>query len=154
MNNYHRWQTRSGYQARLVITYDRELRKYKVKQFVGEHNHDLEQLGTIHMLRSHRNLTESHKCAISIATQAGLTPTEAHGLMVIESGGRENLGYTLEDHKTFLCTKRQNSMKDGELRCILQYFSEKKSQWPGFYHSEQRDIEKMTTNIFLVDEKI
>ena len=106
MNSRHRWETRSGCQARLVVAYDRELRKYKVKQFVEEHNHDLEQRETIHMLRSHRSLTESHKCAISLATHAGLTPTEAHGLMVIESGGRENLGYTLEDHKTFLRTKR------------------------------------------------
>ena len=106
------------------------------------------------MLRSYRNLTESHKCVISLATHTRLTPTEAHGVMVIESGGRENLGYTLEDHKIFLRTKRQNSMKDGELRCKLQYFTEKKSQWHKFYHSEQRDVEERTTNIFWCDEKI
>ena len=45
-------------------------------------------------------------------------------------------------------------MKDGELRCILQYFSEKKSQWPEFNHSEQRDVEERTTNIFWCNEKM
>ena len=32
INSCHRWQTTSGCQARLVVCYDRELRKYKVNQ--------------------------------------------------------------------------------------------------------------------------
>ena len=78
------------------------------------------------MIRSHRHVTEAHGCAISVATDAGLTPSEAHGLLVIEAGGRQNLGYVLEDHKTYLRTRRQKDIKYGDLGCILRYFEEQK----------------------------
>ena len=88
----------------------------------------LETPDTVHMICSYRHVTDAHESAISVATGAGLTPSEAHGLMVIEVGGRQNLGYILEDHKTYLRTRRQRDMKYGELRCILRYFEEKKRQ--------------------------
>ena len=45
-------------------------------------------------------------------------------------------------------------MKYGELGCIMNYFEQKKLEWPSFYHSEQRDVDEMTTNIFWCDSKI
>ena len=113
----------------MIITYDRACKKYKVRTFVDVHNHELETPDTIHMIRSHRHVSEAHGCAISVATDAGLTPSEAHGLLVIKARGRQNLGYVLEDHKPYLRTRRQKYMKYGDLECILRYFKEK-SQWP------------------------
>ena len=106
VNSIHRWDTRTECQSKMIIIYDRACKNYKVKTFVDVHNHELETADTIHMIRSHRHVTEAHGCAISVATDVGLTPSEAHGLLVIEAGGRQNLGYVLEDHKTYLRTRR------------------------------------------------
>ena len=87
VSSIHRWETRTGCLAKMIIVYDRACKKYKVKAFEDVHNHELETPDTIHMIRSHRHVTEAHGCAISVATDASLTPSEAHGLLVIEAGG-------------------------------------------------------------------
>ena len=99
-NNNRRWDTRTGCLVSLIVIYDRTCKQYKVQNFVNVHNHVLETPDTVHMIRSYRQVTDAHGCAISVATDAGLTPSETHVLMVIETRGRQNLGYMLEDKKS------------------------------------------------------
>jgi zinc finger SWIM domain-containing protein 3 len=48
-----RAETRTGCKARMVISLDRKIEKYKVVDFVDEHNHPLQPPGYVHMIRSH-----------------------------------------------------------------------------------------------------
>jgi hypothetical protein len=78
----------------LYLTLLQETRKYKVYDFVAEHNHILHLEETVHMMRSHREMSKIQVFAIDLACASGITLKATHALMSREAGGRANLGYT------------------------------------------------------------
>ncbi|XP_043714901.1 protein FAR1-RELATED SEQUENCE 5-like [Telopea speciosissima] len=70
------------------------------------------------------------------------------------AGGRENLGYTSQDHKNYLRTKRQRSLAYGEPGSLLMYFENQSSINHSFTYSMQLDNDEQITNIFWADPKM
>ena len=48
-------------------------------------------------------------------------------------GGRECLGYTKQDQKNYLRSKRQRKLAYGETGCVLKYFSEETLKNASFF---------------------
>jgi len=69
-------------------------------------------------------------------------------------GGRENSGYTREDAKNYLNSKRQRDMTYAEARILLQYFQQQLIDNPSFFHAYQMDLEEQITNIFWVNVRM
>jgi zinc finger SWIM domain-containing protein 3 len=138
----------------LYLTLLRETGKYKVYDFVAEHNHILHLQETVHMMRSHREMSKVQAFAIDLACASGITPKATHALMSRESGGRANLGYTELDQKNYLRTRRQKNLKYGEAGCLLRYFQEQSVKNPSFQYAVQLDSEEQITNIFWVDARM
>jgi len=63
-------------------------------------------------------------------------------------GGRENLGYTREDTKNYLNSKRRRDMAYGKAGSLLQYFQQQLIDNPSFFHAYQMDLEEKITTIF------
>ncbi|XP_027077133.1 protein FAR1-RELATED SEQUENCE 5-like [Coffea arabica] len=72
-------------------------------------------------------------------------------IMGKEAGGLGNIGYTRDDLKCYLRTKRERGLKYGETGAMLRYFEEQKLENPSFFHAEQLDCEEQITNIFWID---
>ena len=149
-----RWKIKSECKVRLLVTLDRKKGKYIVKDFFENHNHSLESQNTVHMLRSYRKVDASHALAIDNAHDLGFTQRSIHDMMSKEAGGREKLGYTKEDQKRYLRSKRERNMEYGELGNILKYFEKQKTKNLSFDYSLQLDEEEMVTNIFWVDDRM
>ncbi|XP_038699628.1 protein FAR1-RELATED SEQUENCE 5-like [Tripterygium wilfordii] len=92
----HRSSSRTNCKARFKVFLDKEREKYIVKEFVEEHNHELQLPTTTHMLRSHRELTTAHALTIELASDSGLTPKVTQELMSREAGDRLSLGLLLK----------------------------------------------------------
>ncbi|CAA0824644.1 Protein FAR1-RELATED SEQUENCE 5 [Striga hermonthica] len=116
----HRWEERTSCKAKLNVVLERSTGKYKIKEFVAEHNHELEPPETSHMLRSHRQVSRAAAAAIDLAHDAGLTPKATHHLRIREAGGWDKVGYILEDQKTYLRSKREKNMVY-DSRMIVDY---------------------------------
>ena len=56
----NRDETRNNFPVRLYVSLMRETGKFKVSDFVGEHNHTLHLSETIYMMRSQRKISEVH----------------------------------------------------------------------------------------------
>jgi len=132
----------------------RETRKYKVYDFVAEHNHLLHLEETIYMMRSHRKMLEVQAFEIDLAYASGISPKATHALMIREAGGRENLGYIELDQKNYLRTKRQKNLMYGEAASLLKYFQEQINKNPAFHYAVQLDNEEKITNIFWADARM
>ena len=76
--------------------------KYKVYNFVSEHNHVLHLAATTFMMRLERKMSDVQAFAIDLAYVFGIKPKEIHELMSREAGGRATLGYTRIDQKNYL----------------------------------------------------
>ena len=102
-------ETRTGCLARLTISLQAN-GKYWVIDFESNHNHELVDKSCVHMLPSQRIITDVQATEIELADNSGIPPKLAHELMSRQVGGRENLGFTKQDHKNYLRTKRKRDL--------------------------------------------
>ncbi|XP_073139111.1 protein FAR1-RELATED SEQUENCE 5-like [Henckelia pumila] len=93
--------------------------KYKVYEFIEEHNHPLHLRETVDMLASQRKFTEVQVYEIDLAEDAGLKQKLTFELTSRHAGGRDGLGYTLLDAKNYIQSKRQ---RDGYEEHITNVF--------------------------------
>ncbi|XP_057771200.1 protein FAR1-RELATED SEQUENCE 5-like [Salvia miltiorrhiza] len=147
-----RLETRTDCKVRLGVTYMDG--KYKINEFIEEHNHPLHLPETVHMLSSQRKITEIQAHEIDLAEDAGLRQKSAYNLLIRRAGGRDGIGYTMLDAKNYLRSKRQRSMVYGEAGCLMRYFQQKLSENPSFYHANQMDMEEQITNVFWADARM
>ncbi|GAU15754.1 hypothetical protein TSUD_235700 [Trifolium subterraneum] len=148
-----RAETRTGCKARMVISLDRKIGKYKVVDFVVKHSHPLQPPGYVHMIRSHRRISESQASQIVLADESGLKPKDFHAYVSKQVGGIDIVGYTRQDHKNSLRTKRNHSLRHGEVGALLMYFKGQ-SENPSFFYDFQMDVEDQITNIFWADAQM
>ena len=75
----------------------------------------------VHMLPSQRIITDVQAIEIELADNSVIPPKLAHELMSCQVGGRENLGFTKQDHKNYSRTKRKRDLQQGEVGGLLNY---------------------------------
>ncbi|XP_075504354.1 protein FAR1-RELATED SEQUENCE 5-like [Primulina tabacum] len=107
-----RLETRTNCKVRMGVTFVDS--KYKVNEFIEEHNHPLYLQETVHMLSSQRKITEVQAYEIDLAEDVGLKQKSNFQLMSKHAGGIDGLGYTMLDAKNYIRSKRQRSMMDVE----------------------------------------
>ncbi|XP_027103038.1 protein FAR1-RELATED SEQUENCE 5-like [Coffea arabica] len=143
--------TKIGYGVKMVIVLFRGTMKYRVHDLVLEHNYELHIAQCSHMMPSQRKVSETQRFQIEISEDAGFSLKQSHELMGKEAGGMGNVGYTRDDLKRYLRTRREMSLKYGEVGSMLNYFQEQTLENPSFFHVVQLDCEEQTTNILWAD---
>ncbi|XP_058198457.1 protein FAR1-RELATED SEQUENCE 5-like [Rhododendron vialii] len=146
--------TRINCLASLFVSLDRGTSKWVVKRFEENHNHLLHLLEHSHLLKSHRMVSEAQAINIDIAADIGLSLKASHDLLSAQAGGKECLGFTREDQKNYLRSRRQRSLKYGESGALLGYFRNQSAQNPYFYYAVQLDVDEKITNIFWADHEM
>ncbi|KAK8914425.1 Protein FAR1-RELATED SEQUENCE 5 [Platanthera zijinensis] len=146
--------TRTKCKACLGVRFNRETKKWFVAVFSEVHNHELHVAEVTHMMLSQRRLTPIQKINASIAADSGLSLKASLDLMSAQVGGKENLGFTNEELKWYLRTRRQRDMEYGGLGGLMKYLQDKKGEDPTFYYAVQMDCTEHITNIFWADGRM
>ncbi|KAK9289088.1 hypothetical protein L1049_017559 [Liquidambar formosana] len=152
--NKPRAETRTGCDAHMVIKWMKEKGKFQVTGFIEEHNHPLHITACAHMMPSQRKITEAQAFKVDLANDSGITLKSSYEYMGKQSGGRNSLGYTQQDQKNYLRSKRQRDLQYGEAGSLLKYFQQQTLDNPSFYYAMQLDINEQITNIFWADAKM
>lgn len=120
-------ETRTGCPARLSVKVTSS-GKYRVTDFVQDHNHQLAGPFDIGMLKSQRVFSKA---------QSG-------------NGNAINIppGY-----KNYLRTKSTKDMDPGDFRALTDYFRSMKSENPSFYYAIQVDESDKAANVFWADAR-
>ncbi|XP_058078167.1 protein FAR1-RELATED SEQUENCE 5-like [Magnolia sinica] len=108
--------------------------KYHVTKFVAEHNHEVATAMKVHMLRSHRGLTNAKKTKAIMVDDSRITLKAA-------------------DYKNYLRRKRMKVMEKGDAGAVLEYFQKMKVDDPSFFYAIQVDEDDQITNMFWADGK-
>ncbi|KAF7834719.1 protein FAR1-RELATED SEQUENCE 5-like [Senna tora] len=155
-NNYlivnPRREMRTDCKARICFSFLNG--KFRVKDFVEEHNHELHHVETTHMIASQRHMSDIQQQEIELADDSGIQQRASYTLMSKHVGGRVNLGYTRLDQKNYLRTRRQKSLEYGEAGCLLRYFEDQQSKNPAYFQTYLMDSEEQITNIFWADARM
>ncbi|KAL3846337.1 hypothetical protein ACJIZ3_003740 [Penstemon smallii] len=147
----HRPETRTGCCAHMKIN-SRYTGKYTVVEFVADHNgHNLVSPHKVYFLRSHRTITTQQAIQLDNLDKSGIPPKTSLDYMAEQVGGRENVGFILEDLRKYLHSKRTIQMKGGDAGGVLNYLQLKQSEDPNFFYAIQVDKDDLITNVFWDD---
>jgi len=138
---YERADIRTNCLARITLSRCKN-EKLVIHEFLDEHNHELQNPKTTHMLRSHRKITEVQAYKIDMANDSGLRQKSTFQLMSTHAGHRANVGFTEKDVRNYITAKRKRSMAYGEIGCLSQYFQRQLLENPSFFHAYQMDAEE------------
>jgi len=127
---------------------------YCIYEFLHEHNHILATGSQALYLRSQRKITEAQMASAENAKSVGISNKATIDLMAKEAGGYENLGFTREDMKNILYSKRSLKVNEGDTGGVLEYMEKKSSEDVNFFYSIQVDEDDLITNIFWTDSKM
>ena len=117
-----RAEIRCDCEACLVIVLNRDSKKYVVSEFIAKHNHYLHLPSTVHVMPSQRKVATTHAIEIDLAHELGLRLKQSYELLSKQVDGYDNLGFTKQDHKNYLRTKRQRDMEHGAAASLRRYF--------------------------------
>lgn len=123
-----RAETRTGCPARMAIKLTSS-GKYRITEFMPEHNHQLAAPLDMQMLSSKKLLAN------------------------VQPGGRQNVSAIPAGYKNYLRAKRSKAVQFGDTGALLEYFQRMKSDNPSFYYAIQVDEYDQMTNVFWADAK-
>lgn len=141
--------TRVGCKAQMTVK-KHTSGKWAVSKLVKEHNHELVQPDKVHCLRSHRHVSGPARSLIDTLQAAGMGPSGVMSVLIKESGGINNVGFTKVDCQNYMSSSRQRSLGCGG-QLVFDYLKRMQDEDPEFFYSIQSDSENSTGNIFWAD---
>ncbi|KAL7229943.1 hypothetical protein ACSBR2_008482 [Camellia fascicularis] len=111
----------------MKVKYCRVIEKYRVVEFVAEHNHNTCTPRKTHLCRSHRNITRAQATEVDMAHYSSIAPKATVEFMAKQMG---NTGG------------------------VLEYLRKMQLEDPNFYYAIQVDEDDLITNIFWPDVKM
>ncbi|XP_072978354.1 protein FAR1-RELATED SEQUENCE 5-like isoform X2 [Typha angustifolia] len=145
-------ETRIGCPARMTIKIT-SAGKYRVTEFIPDHNHQRAPPSTTHMLRSQRIVTELQASEADLSDDSGTTPKSSNDSLVRQAGGLRNVTFLPADYKNHLRSKRMKVMQMGDAGAMLKYLQSMQLDNPSFFYAIQVDEDDKLTNIFWADAK-
>ncbi|KAK8921611.1 Protein FAR1-RELATED SEQUENCE 5 [Platanthera zijinensis] len=121
-------ETRTGCPARMAIKVT-SICRYRVTEFVADHNHQLALPLNIQMLKSQKLLSND------------------------QHGNHQSADLIPAAYKNYVRAKRIRGMNMGDAETILEYLRKMKGCNPSFYYAIQVDGDDKMTNVFWADAK-
>ncbi|RVW31137.1 Protein FAR1-related sequence 5 [Vitis vinifera] len=126
--------------------------KWIVKEFIGEHNHNLVDAINTQFLRSHRTISNPDKAQVDVLCKVGVKTTQIMDYMVKQSGRHQHVGFTQKDMYNHVDAMRRIEIKDGDAEAALAYLCGKAEiDSFFFFYKFNVDEESQLTNLFWAD---
>ncbi|CAL8118684.1 unnamed protein product [Prunus armeniaca] len=142
--------TRTGCKAKLEILKVKDKNKYIVVGFNEVHNHDMNTVDKVHLLRSHRNLTESTKVYSADMSKVNIPVHKQLSLLEVQVGGLENVGFVKRDVYNYLRDVR-GEVIGHDAEQLKEHFMAMQEKNESFYFKMEVDSEGRMSNVFWLD---
>ncbi|XP_060200030.1 protein FAR1-RELATED SEQUENCE 5-like [Lycium barbarum] len=131
----HRIVSRVGCKAHLTVK-KQSSGKWAITKFVKDHNHELVPPDQVHLLRSHRHVSGPARSLIDTLQAAGLGATRVMSVLIKQSGGVNNVGFTKSDCQNYMNQTRQRTLGSGA-HYIFEYLKQKQAEDSNFFYAVQ-----------------
>ncbi|KAI3969653.1 hypothetical protein MKX01_020214 [Papaver californicum] len=132
----------------MIMVKKKDAGKWIVSKIAKEHNHELVPPDKVHCLRSHKHISGSARSLIDTLQAAGIGPSGVMSVLIKESGGVDNVGFSTVD-RNYL-TSRQRHFGGGAQQ-VLDYLKRMQAEDPTFFYEIQGDSDHSAGNIFWTD---
>ena len=133
------------------MNYDESVGKYIAKEFRPEHNHPLASNNEVHLIRSHRKVTDAELAQAKALRHVGVKTCLFMDYMVDQVEGPQNLRFTCKDIQNTLDASTRAEVGDSDLDITRAYFAVKFKHDPGLCFEYTLDDENRLRNLFWAD---
>ncbi|KAI8536731.1 hypothetical protein RHMOL_Rhmol10G0279800 [Rhododendron molle] len=150
----HRDEIRIGCGAKFrVCCMSNTIENYVVTEFVSTHNHPLAAQQCVPFLRSHRHVGDADVSQLMAMRNVGIKTSQIMDYMTCQSGGFQNVGFTLSDLRNKLHRERTQEIRNGDAEGALGYLSAQVNNDPLFFFKYNVDEEDRLETLFWADER-
>ena len=143
--------TRTSCKTSFRVNYDNCSGKYTVTKFRTEHNHLLTSPNEIHLLCSHRHVSEGDLTQAKSLRHVGVKTCQVVDYMGDKVGDSHNLMFKRKDLQNRLDADRRAEIGDIDYVTTIAYFTVKSYNDPNLYHEYTLDDENRLRNLFWTD---
>ncbi|XP_042387668.1 protein FAR1-RELATED SEQUENCE 5-like [Zingiber officinale] len=145
-----RGEVRTGCRAKLSLVKEQTGANWIVTKFLESHNHPLSTPSKVHLLRSHRHVSEAKKVLTQQFAEANIPTCQQVRLLEIDSGGPEFLGCTERDIRNFERELR-DKQKGIDAETLIEFFATEKEKNSAFLYAYEIDSTGRFTRCFWAD---
>ncbi|KAL4364848.1 hypothetical protein AHAS_Ahas07G0047100 [Arachis hypogaea] len=126
-------------------------RKWRMKTFIVDHNHDLAPPDFTNVMAPHRKLTDGDKAHIHSMHEAGFQTTQIMGFFAHLCGGYRNVNFIRKDLYNYMDDVRQSRIVEGDAAAAINYLKGKTEMDPLAVVKYSYCAEKHLGNLFWSD---
>ncbi|XP_058181190.1 protein FAR1-RELATED SEQUENCE 5-like [Rhododendron vialii] len=142
--------TREGCRAKLSVMKNQLGEWFVVKQFVEVHNYELTTPKKVHLLKSHRRVSDAQKSLLQQLSATNVPPCQQMSFFEVQVGGLENVGFTRRDLHNYERDKKA-FVGGHDANMLYEHFERKKEKNPDFTFTFERDDQDRMTHCFWAD---
>ncbi|KAK9135589.1 hypothetical protein Syun_014919 [Stephania yunnanensis] len=148
-NKRQRADTRVGCKA-MVMVKKQDSGRWVVSRLIKEHNHELVPPDKVHRLRSHRHVSGPARSLIDTLKAAGIGPSGVMSVLIRESGGINNVGFTTVDCRNYMSGSRQRTRVSG-VQQVVDELKRMRAENSSFFYAVEGENENSKRNVFWAD---
>ncbi|KAL6222066.1 hypothetical protein ACLB2K_005458 [Fragaria x ananassa] len=143
---------RCGCEAKIAVLQVEQSTMYRISTFVEEHNHLLANLEEVHMLTSHRKVSDAKKLLTKQLALVNVPTYKQFGILEVQAGGIQNIGCTKRDLYNYARDLR-SEYKGHDADMVNEHFLCEKSKNDSFFYKMEADGDDKLTHCFWADAR-
>lgn len=120
-------ETRCGCSARIIFSYKKKEKIWKVTKFSRDHNHDLLGGYLVHLHRCFRRMDNAVKEQARSLQRSGLKSAQVFTILAEQMGGYHKAGFTSKDLANLNAADQRELLRQGDINRALDYLRAKQS---------------------------
>ncbi|CAB4273543.1 unnamed protein product [Prunus armeniaca] len=113
--------SRCNCKAKIVVVKTHESKKYTISLFAEGHNHKMTPSGRMHLLRSHRRISDSTKVLTKQLGSVNIPINQKVSIFEVQSGGMDKIGFIKKDIYNLECSVN-GKLRNHDVELVTEYF--------------------------------
>ncbi|CAL8174523.1 unnamed protein product [Prunus armeniaca] len=142
--------SRCNCKAKIVVVKTHGSKKYTISLFAEGHNHKMTPSGRMHLLRSHRRISDSTKVLTKQLGSINIPINQKVSIFEVQSGGMDKIGFIKKDMYNLECSVN-GKLRNHDVELVTEYFMAEQKKNEAFYFKIEGDGDNRFSRCFWPD---
>ncbi|CAL8135747.1 unnamed protein product [Prunus armeniaca] len=142
--------SRCNCKAKIVVVKIHGSKKYTISLFAEGHNHKMTPSGRMHLLRSHRRISDSTKVLTKQLSSVNIPINQKVSIFAVQSGGMDKIGFIKKDMYNLECSVN-GKLRNHDVELVTEYFMAEQKKNEAFYFKIEGDGDNRFSRCFWAD---
>ncbi|CAL9000027.1 unnamed protein product [Prunus brigantina] len=142
--------SRCNCKAKIVVVKTHGSKKYTISLFAEGHNHKMIPSGRMHLLRSHRRISDSTKVLTKQLGSVNIPINQKVSIFEVQSRGMDKIGFMKKDMYNLECSVNEK-LRNHDVELVTEYFMAEQKKNEAFYFRIEGDGDNRFSRCFWAD---